>query len=62
MKAKTYRVDGELAKSACDKMIEYITVNQAPVTEAQIINVSVKKGLESLTHEEITEFIDSTSK
>lgn len=60
MKPKTYRIDGELAKSAADKAVEYITENQTLVTEAQIINVSIKKGLECLTHEEITEFIKST--
>lgn len=60
MKPKTYRIDGELAKSAADKAVEYITENQTLVSEAQIINVSVKKGLECLTHEETTEFIKST--
>lgn len=62
MKSKTYRVDGEIVKGVSDKAVEYIVENKALVTEAQIINVSIKKGLECLTHEEITEFIDSNNK
>lgn len=57
MKAKTYRVEAELAKAACERMIEFITEEQEPVTEAQIINASIKKGLLQLTNEEIKEYI-----
>ena len=57
MKAKTYRVEAELAKAASDRMIEFITEEQEPVTEAQIINASIKKGLMQLTNEEIKEYI-----
>lgn len=57
-KAKTYRVEAELAKAACEKMIEYITNNQEPVTEAQIVNVSIAKGLQTLTDEEIKEYLE----
>ena len=56
-KAKTYRVDAELATAACERMIEFITEEQEPVTEAQIINASIKKGLPSLSNEEIKEYI-----
>lgn len=56
-KAKTYRVEAELAKAACERMIEFITEEQEPVTEAQIINISIKKGLLQLTNEEIKEYI-----
>lgn len=56
-KAKTYRVEAELAKAACERMIEFITEEQEPVTEAQIINTSIKKGLLQLTNEEIKEYI-----
>ncbi len=56
-KAKTYRVEAELAKAACERMIEFITEEQEPVTEAQIINASIKKGLLQLTNEEIKEYI-----
>lgn len=56
-KAKTYRVEAELAKAACERMIEFITEEQEPVTEAQIINTSIKKGLMQLTNEEIKEYI-----
>ena len=59
MTAKTYRVEAELAKEACEKMIEYIAENREVVTEAQVINASIKKGLESLTHEDIRKYIDS---
>lgn len=58
MKAKTYRVEAELAKAACERMIEFITEEQEPVTEAQIINTSIKKGLLQLTNEEIKEYIN----
>ena len=57
-KAKTYRVEAELAKAACERMIEFITEEQEPVTEAQIINTSIKKGLMQLTNEEIKEYIN----
>lgn len=57
MKAKTYRVEAELAKAACERMIEFITEEQEPVTEAQIVNISIKKGLLQLTNEEIKEYI-----
>lgn len=57
-KAKTYRVEAELAKAACERMIEFITEEQEPVTEAQIINTSIKKGLLELTNEEIKEYIN----
>lgn len=57
-KAKTYRVEAELAKAACERMIEFITEEQEPVTEAQIINTSIKKGLLQLTNEEIKEYIN----
>lgn len=57
MKAKTYRIEAELAQAACEKMIAYITKNQEPVTEAQIVNASVKKGLKTLTDEEIKEYL-----
>lgn len=57
-KAKTYRVEAELAKAACERMIEFITEEQEPVTEAQIINISIKKGLLQLTNEEIKEYIN----
>lgn len=56
-KPKTYRVDADLATAACEKMIEFITEEQEPVTEAQIINASIKKGLLELTNEEIKEYI-----
>lgn len=56
-KAKTYRVAPDLAKQASEKMIRYITENKVAVTEAQIINASIKKGLEDLTDAEIQEFI-----
>lgn len=59
MKPKTYRVDAELAKLACEKMIEYITDNQEPVTEAQIVNASISKGLQALTDKEIKEYLES---
>lgn len=58
MKAKTYRVEAELAKAACERMIEFITEEQEPVTEAQIVNISIKKGLLELTNEEIKEYIN----
>lgn len=57
-KAKTYRIEAELAKAACERMIEFITEEQEPVTEAQIINTSIKKGLLQLTNEEIKEYIN----
>ncbi len=56
-KPKTYRVDGELAALTCERMINFITEEQQPVTEAQIINASIKKGLELLTNEDIKEYI-----
>lgn len=56
-KAKTYRVDAELATEACERMIKFITEEQIPVTEAQIINASIRKGLPSLNNEEIKEYI-----
>lgn len=59
MTAKTYRVEAELAKEACGKMIEYIAENREVVTEAQVINASIKKGLESLTDEDIRKYVDS---
>lgn len=59
MTAKTYRVEAELAKNACEKMIEYIAEHREVVTEAQVINASIKKGLESLTDEDIRKYIDS---
>lgn len=58
MKAKTYRVTSELSKAACEKMIEYITEKQEAVTEAQIINASIDKGIKDLTHEDIGKFIE----
>lgn len=61
MKAKTYRVDAALAKTACEKMIDYIAENREPVTEAQIINASIEKGIKDLTHEEIAEFLKGKS-
>lgn len=61
MKAKTYRVDAALAKAACEKMIDYIAENREAVTEAQIINASIEKGIKDLTHEEITEFLKRKS-
>lgn len=57
MKAKTYRVEAELAEAACNKMIKYITDNQEPVTEAQIINACIYKGLDTLTDKEIKEYL-----
>ena len=56
-KAKTYRVDAGLAKEACERMLKFITDEQTPVTEAQIINASIKKGLPSLSNEEIKDYI-----
>jgi len=38
-------------------MIQYITKTQKTVTEAQVINASIKLGLENLTDEEIGELI-----
>ena len=61
MKAKTYRVDAALAKAACEKMIDYLAENREAVTEAQIINASIEKGIKDLTHEEITEFLKGKS-
>lgn len=58
MKPKTYRVNAELANEACEKMIEYIAENREAVTEAQIINACIEKGLKEITHREIAKFID----
>lgn len=54
---KTYRVNQELAELAAEKMIKYITEEQQVITEAQIINACIEKGLEDLTHEELKKFI-----
>lgn len=58
MKAKTYRVDATLAQAAYEKMIDYIADNRKGVTEAQIINASIEKGIKDLTDEEITKFME----
>jgi len=57
MPPKTYRVNEELAEAASKRMIQYITKTQKTVTEAQVINASIKLGLENLTDEEIGELI-----
>lgn len=53
MKAKTYRVRAELADIAAQKMINYITEKQEAISEAEIINIAIKRGLENLTVKDI---------
>lgn len=57
MPPKTYRVNQELANAASKRMIEYITNTQSAVTEAQVINASIKLGLQNLTDEQIADLI-----
>jgi len=61
MPPKTYRVNEELAKAASKRMIQYITNTQKAVTEAQVINTSIKLGLKDLSDEEISELIKKNS-
>ena len=57
MGTKTYRIEKELSEIACDKAIEYIGKNKEMITESQVINASIKKGLEVITEEDIKKYI-----
>lgn len=62
MKQKIYRVDGELGEEAHKRRMEYISECKSDVTEAQIVNASIKKGLKELTNEEIKNYVEKKSK
>ncbi len=53
---KTYRVNKELSELAKKKMIEYITEEQEPITEAEIINAAIDKGIRELKNKEIRDY------
>lgn len=55
MKPKTYRIKGEIAEKAAEKMIEYITEKQKAISEAEIINIVLQKGIDEIKIDEIEE-------
>ena len=59
MGTKTFRIEKELADKASDKAIEYISKNKEMITESQIINASIRKGIEKLSDEDIRKHIES---
>lgn len=58
MGTKTYRIEKELSDIASSKAIEYIGKNKEMITEAQVINASIKKGLEVITEQDIKNYVN----
>lgn len=56
--AKAYRVKADLASKAHAKMIEYITRKKENVSEAEIINACIYKGMKDLKDSEIDMYLE----
>jgi hypothetical protein len=56
--AKTYRIKGDFAEKAEEKRIDYITKNRKDITEAEIINACIFKGLKNLKDSEIEMYLE----
>lgn len=56
--AKAYRVKGDLAQKAHNKMIDYITRRKENISEAEIINACIYKGMKDLKDSEIKMYLE----
>ena len=55
---KAYRVKGDFAEKAEKKRMEYITKNKKDITEAEIINACIFKGMTELKDSEIEMYLE----
>ena len=55
MDTKLYRVRKALAKKAKERRIKFIQEEGDVVTEAEIINAAIEKGLKTISNDEIKE-------
>ena len=62
MKEKSYRVYCELTEKAQDKKLEYIVEKKTEISERDLINALIAKGLETATTEDIENFMNSLGK
>lgn len=55
---KAYRIKGDFAEKAEKKRMEYIAKNQKDITEAEIINAYIFKGMEGIKDSEIEKYLE----
>lgn len=55
---KAYRIKGDFAEKAEEKRIDYITKNRKDITEAEIINAYIFKGMKEIKDSEIETYLE----